>query len=91
LAAACYPEGWAARRVRGTGAIKWQGRLRFISRAFVGQRVGLQPEGKDCWRVWLEGLLVGELHAGDAVGMRPAHWQRWPGPKVVEEGGKMPA
>ena len=37
-----YPCTWQSRRVRNRGHIKWQGRERFIGRAFVGEVVGLK-------------------------------------------------
>jgi transposase InsO family protein len=71
-----YPPTWEQRRVRNHGDIKWQGRLRFIGRAFVGQTVGLKPIRKGQWKVYLGKQLIGHLHAADLSGMRPAHWKR---------------
>jgi hypothetical protein len=68
----------ALRRVRPHGDIKWQGRLRFVGRAFVNQTLGLKALTPHCWAVYLGPLLLGELHAKDAAGMRPARWQRLP-------------
>jgi transposase InsO family protein len=78
LPALCYPPAFATRRVRPHGDIKWQGRLRFIGRAFVGETLGLKALSPHHWAVHLGPLLIGELHAKDASGMRPAHWQRLP-------------
>jgi len=72
-----YPAGWLVRRVRNRGHIKWRGRLRFIGRAFVGQRVGLQPLETGLHAVYLGKLLIGHLHDHDAGGMRPARWSRY--------------
>ena len=71
-----YPQAWEQRRVRNRGHIKWQGRWRFIGRAFVGQRIGLKTFPPGHWEVYLGKQLIGHLHAADAAGMRPAHWQR---------------
>jgi hypothetical protein len=71
-----YPRQWEVRRVRNTGRIKWQGRLRFIGRAFVGQTIGLKPMKTHAWEVYLGRQLIGELHAPDAGGLRPARWLR---------------
>ena len=71
-----YPKVWAVRRVRNRGHIKWQGRLRFVGRAFVGQGLGLKLAGDQYWEVYLGKQLIGHLHAKDAGGLRPAHWQR---------------
>ena len=78
LPALHYPPSFAVRRVRPHGDIKWQGRLRFIGRAFVGETIGLKALSAHHWAVYLGALLIGELHAKDAPGMRPAHWQRLP-------------
>jgi putative transposase len=67
-----YPSAWPARRVRNRGHVKWQGRLRFIGRAFVGQVVGLKPVAADVHEVYLDRFLIGLLHEEDAMGMRPA-------------------
>lgn len=78
LAELVYPKGWSVRRVRPHGDIKWGGRLRFIGRAFAGEKVGIKtlPEGR--WQVYLGKLLIGELHAADPTSMRPAQWDRYP-------------
>lgn len=78
-----YPKVWEQRRVRNRGHIKWQGRLRFVGRAFVGQPVGLRPVAEHRWAVYLGHLLIGHLHDHDQAGMRPAHWQRDPKPLKV--------
>jgi putative transposase len=71
-----YPSRWEARRVRNRGHIKWQGRLRFIGRAFAGQTIGLKSVEEKYWAVYLGKQLIGHLHSADAAGMRPARWQR---------------
>lgn len=73
-----YPQSFAVRRVRPHGDIKWQGRLRFVGRAFVGETLGLKRLSPHHWAVQLGPLLIGQLHAKDAPGMRPARWQRLP-------------
>jgi transposase InsO family protein len=69
-----YPAEWAVRRVSAKGTVKWAGVVRNVGRAFCGERLGLceligVPEA---WAVYLAGQLVGELHAQDPGGMRPA-------------------
>ena len=71
-----YPPAREVRRVRNRGHIKWQGRLRFVGRAFVGQTIGLKRVAPGRWEVHLGRQLIGQLHAADAAGMRPARWQR---------------
>jgi putative transposase len=73
-----YPKVWAVRRVRNRGHIKWQGRLRFVGRALVGQSVGLPPLSLSLHAVYLGKLLIGHLHDHDPGGMRPARWNRHP-------------
>ena len=72
LPALVYPQSWPTRRVVFHGDIKWQGRFRFIGRAFVGQTVGLKPIRAGVHEVYLGQHLVGLLHQADPAGMRPA-------------------
>jgi len=76
LAALKYPRQWEVRRVRSRGYIQWGGRLRFIGRAFIAQTVGLKSVRSHQWEVYLGGQKIGELHAHDAGGLRPARWLR---------------
>jgi putative transposase len=71
-----YPQSWPQRRVRRHGEIKWQGRLRSIGEALIGQRVGLKPMGLDQANVYFYNVLLGELHASDAGGLRPTAYVR---------------
>ena len=73
-----YPCGWQSRRVRNRGHIKWQGRERFIGRAFVGQRVGLKTVLDGVQEVYFQQQLIGLLYARDLSGMRPAAIARHP-------------
>jgi putative transposase len=75
-----YPCGWAARGVRSNGEIRWQGRLRFIGEAFVGRKVGMKPGRRGRWRVYFRDVLLGELRATDAGGLRVAIYERKPTP-----------
>ena len=76
LAPLPYPRRWEVRRVRNRGHIHWRGRLRFIGRAFVGQTVGVKGAGPRQWEVYLGRQLIGQLHADDPGGLRPARWLR---------------
>jgi putative transposase len=71
-----YPKTWAQRQVRRHGEIKWQGRLRFIGEALIGQRVALEPIQPDQTNVYFTNVLLGQLHAADAGGLRPAAYVR---------------
>jgi len=72
LPALLYPPSWKVRRVCGTGSIKWQGRLRFIGRAFFDQHIGLCLLEPGVAALYLGAQLIGTLHANDHGGMRPA-------------------
>lgn len=67
-----YPRAEGVRRVRSNGEIRWDGRLRFIGEAFVGQWVGLRRLNREAWAVEFENLLIGHLHQTDPGAMRPA-------------------
>ena len=71
-----YPTGWKVRRVRSNGTIRWEGRLRFVGEAFVGQRVGLKPGSSDLYVVYFAGVLLGQMHSADESGRRPATYAR---------------
>jgi putative transposase len=73
-----YPRTWKLRRVRNRGHIKWQGRQRFIGRAFVGERVGLKITAEGSHEVYLDQQLIGLLYDRDPAGMRPASIARHP-------------
>jgi putative transposase len=70
-----YPRHWASRLVKGNGMIHWQGRVRFIGEAFVGERIGLTPPQGGVREVYFGPLLLGELCAHDRDGIR-ARWYR---------------
>lgn len=74
----CYPQGWKVRRVHNRGQIKWQGRQRFIGRAFVGELVGLRSMSDGAQEVYLDRHLIGLLYEHDPAGMRPASIARHP-------------
>jgi putative transposase len=73
----CAPSKATLLLVRPQGSVKWQGRLRFIGRAFAGQVIALQAAGTH-HTVHFGKLLIGHLHPKDPAGMRPAHWKRQP-------------
>lgn len=83
LAPLAYPAGWPVRRVVFHGDIKWQGRFRFIGRAFVGQTVGLKPLKFGIHDVYLGRQRIGQLHQSDRTGMRPASRGKAPPAKKV--------
>jgi len=72
LKPAKYPPSWKVRRVHNRGYIKWQGRQRFVGRAFVGELVGLKSQADGGNEVYLERQLIGLLYSQDLAGMRPA-------------------
>jgi putative transposase len=66
-----YAAGWAVRRVRSNGQIKWHGRMRFIGETFVGQNLGLRVLRTGVQAVNFGPLLIGHLYESDVGGMRP--------------------
>lgn len=71
-----YRHGWTVRHVRHNGQIKWQGRLRSIGEAFVGQPVALRHQAQGISEVYFQRLLLGTLHDRDAGGIRPTKPRR---------------
>jgi len=73
-----YPVGWLVRRVRSNGQIKWQGRLRFIGEAFVGQLLGLKEIESGRHEVYFMERCLGALHKPSANfgGLRPTAYAR---------------
>lgn len=70
-----YPQTYLLRQVRSRGSIKWQGRLRFIGRAFVGQTIGLKLSQPGIYAVYFRSHLIGEMHGADPGGLRPARYR----------------
>jgi len=62
LAEMVYPDEWRTRSVRGAGQMKWRGRDVRVSKALVGQRVGLEPIGDGVWRVHFAHLALGTFN-----------------------------
>jgi transposase InsO family protein len=73
-----YPPHLPKRWVNHSGEIKWQGRFRFVGEAFARRYVNLKPQRRGVWRVYYYHVLLGELHATDLSGLRPAS-HRHPG------------
>lgn len=71
LATWCYHRHDPVCRVNLDGRIHWQGRSRFIGRAFVAERIALR-EHHTYHDVYLGPHLIGELHPTDPGGLRPA-------------------
>lgn len=65
-----YPAGYLSRLVRGKGSIHLHGKIRFIGEAFEGERIGLTWMNAQTWHVYLGPLLIGELDAAAANGIR---------------------
>lgn len=51
LAETEYPKNYEVRRVRGTGEIKWEGRMIYLSEALIGELVGLEPSSDRHWTI----------------------------------------
>ncbi len=54
-----YPDDWQKRKVRPSGQIKWKGRNLQISKALIGQEIGLKPVDEGQWSLHYEGLELG--------------------------------
>ena len=54
LKGAQSPQAWPKRRVRNRGQIKWEGRQRFVGRAFVGELVGLKRMSDGSHEIYLK-------------------------------------
>jgi putative transposase len=71
-----YPAGWERRWVKGNGEISRSGQRRFIGEAFVGDYVGLKPQGPNVWQVYFGPILIGELHESETGNIRTARYQQ---------------
>jgi len=71
-----YPPEWSSRLVRGNGVICLDGRNRFIGEAFERERVGLKRVSTGKWEVYFGPCLAGELHDGDAGGIRAVVYRK---------------
>lgn len=67
-----YQDGWDVRQVRGTGEIKWQGQLVFVSAALQGEPIGLQRVDEDRWQIHFGVYPLGLLDARRGKVIRPA-------------------
>lgn len=57
-----YPEGFAVRRVRSNGEIKWRGHLLFVSEALVGEPVALAPLDEERWQLYFCSMPLGVVN-----------------------------
>ena len=57
-----YGEEFSVRQVRGRGEIKWRGGLLYVSKALVGEPIGLMQRTEDAWDVRFGPLLIGVLN-----------------------------
>lgn len=79
-----HAQGQPVRRVHWGGEIKWQGRVRFVGRAFAGYQVALKPQRRGVWAVYYYHVLLGHLQDADATGLRTVRKTHpVPGPRKV--------
>ena len=72
-----YPSAWVRRRVSPDGRLFWQGRQRFIGRAFGGEIVALRATQPSVWNVHWRTELLGTLYQSDrSRSLRPAYHTR---------------
>lgn len=65
LPAWSYPSAWHQCRVSPDGRLFWQGRQRFIGRAFGGEIIALQRQQAGVWKIFLGADLLGLLYQQD--------------------------
>jgi transposase InsO family protein len=58
-----YGDEFEVRKVRSNGAIKWQGRLLYVSEALVGELVGLKETDNGQWALYFSTFHIGTLNA----------------------------
>jgi putative transposase len=61
LLATVYPDDWLLRSVRGSGDIKWRGKLLYVSHSLSTQCVGLQPLADGLWSLHFMSQPLGIL------------------------------
>lgn len=61
IAAVEYPDHFQQRRVDPSGDFRWHYSRCYVSRALVGESVGVEEIGDGLWRVWFAQLPLGEL------------------------------
>lgn len=54
-----YPDGWQKRRVLPAGWMKWKGHTVQITKALIGQELGLKPVDEGLWALYFESLELG--------------------------------
>jgi transposase InsO family protein len=54
-----YADDWALRKVKPSGQIKWKGRSVHVTRALIGEYVGLKPQDDGRWEVYFGSLRMG--------------------------------
>ncbi|MFC1925652.1 hypothetical protein ACFLW2_03030 [Chloroflexota bacterium] len=54
-----YDSGTVVRQVRTGGPIRWKGDLIYVSKALVGEPVGLKQIDEQKWEVYYSFLLLG--------------------------------
>lgn len=66
-----YPDGYAVRKVRQEGHMKWCGHEVFVSKTLADQVVGLKPLEHDRWELYFARLPLGILDARTHKILRP--------------------
>jgi len=67
-----YPAQWTQLRTDAKGRWRWRGRVRYLGRAFVGERLGARAIAADVLALYLGPHLIGHLHAQDHGNFRAA-------------------
>jgi transposase InsO family protein len=56
-----YPLHFETRRVGANGCVQWGDRVLFLSEAFAGQTIGLEPIDDGLWSVWFHHFVIGKF------------------------------
>lgn len=61
LRAPDYAKDWQVRRVRHGGAIKWRGRIIYISESLCGEPIGLDEREDGSWALYFGPVYLGQI------------------------------
>ena len=68
-----YTSGLVVRRVQDRGEIRWQGHKLFLSKALMGEPVGVEIVDDRCCRIWLGTMAIAEFdpYRGEVRHLKP--------------------
>lgn len=71
LPAIDYPCHFERRTVHTAGQLRWHGHEFYLSRALIGETIGLKPQDHDRWEVYFGSMSLGVLDARRGKILRP--------------------